>query len=184
MKIGRYYVLSFRPVGGMLYVADLRHGDADISHLFGNGYRIQVPFVVAVPNHDGRVLPYFHTAFDVPILSAELGAAVKDLAGDDVELVPVRGIGRERCSLNVPRVVDCVDEHRSQFVRVGADVRPDRADWYKYFDHMCIAASRLSDEVKVFMPARWSGIIVCAAVRERMLTVGCEGAVFTRVEVV
>src|SRR5690606_11731371 len=89
--------------------------------------------LTASDDGSGSAVDFSLTSFGVPIVSEGLRSDLESLAGDDVQWVPVSVSGRVGYFvLNVLRLVRCLDESRSEFVKwtVG-DGRPDRVGGYR-----------------------------------------------------
>jgi hypothetical protein len=76
------------------------------------------PALQTTVSHAGRELDFRLTSFSVPVARSSLAAAIEALGGDDVQRIPLvipRFDGFE--VVNALRVVNCLDESRSEFMK-------------------------------------------------------------------
>lgn len=129
----------------------------------------------------GRPLEFSLTSFAVPFVTPALGKAIVAAAGDDVQLVPVRiASSPEMAILNVVRVLPCLDEQRSAFVKwTAADHRSDLAGQYRQITKLSLDRAAIPPDVGVFRI--WGSlveIVVADRLKAAMEQVGCFGLTF------
>lgn len=138
--------------------------------------------VPSIPvTHAGRVLDFSLTSFAVPVATKKLADAVSGVAGGDVQLIPVCiGTQQEMVVLNALRVVRCLDETRSEFVKwTKQDHRPDLAGQYRQITRLVLDGAAIPPDAQVFrIDGSLVELVVSEHVKEAMETVGCLGAKF------
>src|SRR5438045_7142107 len=71
-----------------------------------------------IVSHPGRVLDFTLTSFNVPVATSNVVDAIRGIAGADVQYLPVDIAGQPGMTvLNALRVVRCLDERRSEFIK-------------------------------------------------------------------
>ncbi|HYV47712.1 MAG TPA: DUF1629 domain-containing protein [Myxococcaceae bacterium] len=94
----------------------------------------------------GNPLDYTMADSGMPIASQRAAAIFREIAGPDVELIPVtvEGESEPYFIVNAIHAVDCVDEARSEGIRRWGpeDGRPERIGDYKPFDKLRIDPTR------------------------------------------
>lgn len=132
-------------------------------------------------SHAGRQLDFFLTSFAVPIATVRLAGAVAGVAGADLQRIPVlidNATGYE--VLNALRVIKCVDEQRSEFIKwTKDDHRADKAGQYRSVTRLLLDAKLVPEHAQIFRIDGWKVcLIVSEAVKGVMEEVGCFGASF------
>jgi len=149
------------------------------------GVRFDSTVVPVVPvTHAGRVLDFTLTSFAVPVVTADLASAVRVVVGSDIQLVPVSiGSLEGMVALNVLRVLRCVDETRSEFVKwTEHDHRSDLAGQYRRITRLVLDGPTLPADAHAFrIENSLVEIIVSERVKEAMVSRGCLGAKFIEV---
>ncbi len=133
---------------------------------------------------DGQPLDFTLTSFNLPIVSRPLARSMKELAGTDLEVLPVELDSHPGYfALNPLLVVECLDEKRTHFLKWKAeDGRPDRVGQYRSVTDLYIESSRVPDRAHVFRVAGWEvALVVSETMRGVMENAGARGAVFTAV---
>lgn len=149
---------------------------------FRVGLRFDSAEVVNIPvTHAGRALEFSLTSFAVPVTTKKLAEVVSVLAGGDVQLVPVCIAAHTgMVVLNALRVVRCLDESRSEFVKwTRQGHRPDLAGQYRQVTRLVLDASVIPADARVFrIEGSLVELVVSERVKEAMESAGCLGAKF------
>ncbi|MBK8254928.1 MAG: hypothetical protein IPK82_20000 [Polyangiaceae bacterium] len=166
------------------HVGEITLSDGSEPHL-----RIGVPLDSDLPlraavHHEGPALEFSLTSFAVPIATEKLAKVVRNLAGADVQCLPLEIEGHERrVVLNVLRIVNCVDERLSKFTKwTLKDHRADLAGQYHSITRLILDTNRIPKDAHIFR--LWGfrvALIVSEELREAMQHVGCKGADFREV---
>jgi hypothetical protein len=130
------------------------------------------------------MLDFTITSFAVPVMTERVAAVVESIAKEDVQLVPVTISGqRGMVVLNVLRVISCVDEQRSEFVKwTENDHRRDLAGQYRQLPKLVLDAGTIPDNVHVFRVAGFLvQLLVSETVKIAIERVGCPGAQFIEI---
>lgn len=129
----------------------------------------------------GRTIAFNMGAFDMPVVSTEIGNVLTKIAKADIELFPVT-VGPSKQKgweiLNAVQQIHCVDEKASQFTRFGKDapqkrligkyemflklrIDPDKAAGHHVFRiEDWVVALIVSDDVRrALMPIKNLGIV-------------------------
>lgn len=137
--------------------------------------------LAATVSHAGRVLDFSLTSFNVPIATSRLANAIANVAGSDVQCLPVSVAGQAGMTvLNALRVVRCLDETRSEFMKwTKEDHRADLAGQYRQVTKLVLAPGAVPSDAHFFRVEGWSvALLVSEAVKVAMERVGCVGAKF------
>jgi hypothetical protein len=132
-------------------------------------------------SHPGRVLDFSLTSFNAPVATSSIADAVRGIAGSDVQCLPVDITGQPGMTvLNALRVVRCVDETRSEFIKwTREDHRADLAGQYRQVTKLVLAPDGVPFDAHFFRVEGWLvALIVSEAVKEAMERVGCMGVKF------
>ncbi len=135
---------------------------------------------------EGRNLAFSQTSFGVCVASPRLALAIALVAGTDLQRLPVAIPGHGDFEILQPtRAIDCLEESQSEFVKWKAgDHRADLEGHYRMVTRVVVAPDRIPSDGQFFRMARWHvALIVSDAVRQAMLSAGCEGAIFDPVDV-
>jgi len=129
----------------------------------------------------GRVLDFSLTSFAVPLATRQLGEAIGAIAGPDAQVLPVRIADQSgMVVLNSVRVVKCLDEARSEFIKwTKQDHRADLAGQYRQVTRLVLDPGAIPADAHFFRVEGWLvALIVSEAVKDAMERVGCLGAKF------
>jgi hypothetical protein len=132
-------------------------------------------------SHPGRVLDFTLTSFNVPVVRGRVADAVRGVAGSDVQCLPVDIAGQPgMIALNALRVVRCLDETRSEFIKwTNEDRRADLAGQYRQVTKLVLAHDAVPTDAHFFRVEGWLvALVVSEAVKEAMEGIGCLGAKF------
>jgi hypothetical protein len=146
----------------------------------GIRYDGQTPIETTVRDR-GEPCDFTVTAFNVPIATTELANAIEAVASSDVQLVPLAIEAHPRFfALNSIRVVSCVDESRSEFVKwTAGDQRADKTGQFKQVSKLVLNRSAIPSDAHFFRIEGWRvALVVSADVMTAMVRVGCVGAKF------
>ena len=136
--------------------------------------------------HIGYVLDFCRTSFGVPIATKALADAIKSVANSDVQCLPITISGQTGMMvLNALRLICCIDERRSEFLKFAEDdpVRPDLAGQYRQVTRLVLNRNAIPADVHFFRIMYWEvALIVSEVVKDAMERVGCYGAEFVELE--
>jgi len=94
----------------------------------------------------GRPIDYTMADRGMPVASERAAAVLREVASNDIELIPLEVEGRSEpyFIVNAIHAVDCVDEKRSEGLRRWGpeDEEPERIGDYKSFDRLRVDPSR------------------------------------------
>lgn len=134
--------------------------------------------------HKGNPIEFCLTSFAVPVAAATLAGAVSSVAGADVQRLPLAINGWQGFEvLNVLRVVECLDEQRSEFLKwTERDHRADLAGQYRMVTKLLVDQSGIPAGTHAFRVKGWLvALVVSENVKDAMETAGCKGAKFVPV---
>lgn len=134
----------------------------------------------------GLALEFSLTSFGVPLASAAVSRAVAAAAGSDVECLAVSIAGQTGLMvLNAVRLIRCIDESRSEFVKwTTDDHRADLAGQYRQVTRLALDSAKVPSDAHFFRIEGWPvALIVSDRVRAAMEHTGCLGAKFLNVSV-
>lgn len=116
----------------------------------------------------GTALDFTLTAFAVPVASRSLAEAFGQIAGTDLQRIPVRVGSREDYEILVAtRRVQCLDEQRSDFIKwTEADGRPDRIGQYRSVPKIRLNATLIPPGTHAFRLEGWRVVLIVS--REMM----------------
>jgi hypothetical protein len=132
----------------------------------------------------GKPLDYCLTSFAVPIGRTSLAQAIASVASGDLQRIPVEIPGHEGFEvLNAIRVLKCLDEGRSEFVKwTEKDHRADLAGQYRMVTTLKLLAGEVPRNAHFFRVEGWLiALVVSEDVKEAMERIGCLGAKFVEV---
>ena len=138
----------------------------------------------AVVSSGSVELDFCLTSFAVPVARSSVAAAIERLAGEDVERIALRIPGRTGFeALNVLRVVECLDERRSDFIKWTAhDHRADLAGQYRQVTNLRVSVESIPESAHIFRIGGWKiAIVVSEALKSEIERAGSHGATFTDV---
>lgn len=130
----------------------------------------------------GQPLDFSHAAFGIPVVHARIASIFRELAAQDVQLLPVEleGHPEQYLILNATRVVKCIDDQASEEVRYWKpeDGRPEKTGQYRAVYGMRIDPSRVGN-AKVFRTWGWTvALIVSEELKEALEGIGATGMKF------
>jgi hypothetical protein len=141
--------------------------------------------VPSVPvTHIGHVLDFSLTSFGVPIATSQIADVVAAVAKDDVQVVPVNIAGQSGMAvLNALRVVHCVDEARSEFIKwTKDDHRSDLMGAYRQVTNLVLDRVRIPADAHFFRVGGWVvALIVSEAVKTAIERLSVTGTKFDAV---
>lgn len=135
--------------------------------------------------HVGQVLQFCLTSFAIPIATQSLADAIAYVAGADVQCIPITIANQTgMVVLNAVRIVQCVDERQSKFVKwTEHDQRPDKVGKYHCFNKLVLDNATIPPDAHFFRIKDWTvALIVSETVKTAMERVGCYGAEFIELE--
>lgn len=151
------------------------------------GIRFDSPQTPVIPvTHAGRALDFTLTSFAAPVAKRGLAVAVAAVAGTDVQCIPVNIADHaDMVVLNALRVLRCVDERRSDFVKwTKLDHRADLAGQYRQITKLVLDATAVPNNAHFFrIDGSFAELIVSEAVKNAMDRVGCLGAKFIDLQI-
>lgn len=153
--------------------------------IFTYGKSVAPPGALTVPiTKHGVMLKLSFAAFDVPVVSREVGEIIGTFAADAVERFPVKvGDIVDRYEvLNVTCRHDAVDRERSRYLLWGPeDGRPDKLGTFRQLYPMVFR--RDIQPPHIFRVKEWeAALIVSAELMEALGGAGLEGAKFKPVQ--
>lgn len=141
----------------------------------------------ATVTHAGYTLEFCLTSFAVPIATKALAEAIKRTAPLDVQCIPAMIAGQAgMVVLNVTRLIQCVDEQRSEFEKwTERHGRPDKLGKFYYISKLILTRNAIPHDAHFFRIADWDvALVVSEVVKDAMERVGCYGAEFRELEMV
>jgi hypothetical protein len=174
-------------------------GRWELGHpLDGNGQKLEDPWqfrlgqTVTPDQHiripvklAGTALDYSHAAFSIPIVQVRAASLFRELAPEDVQLIPVESDNHtpSLLILNATRLVKCIDDTASEEVRywTAEDGSPGKVGTYSSVSGMRIHPAKV-EGLKVFRTWGWTvALIVSEDIKEAMEREGITGTKFTDV---
>jgi hypothetical protein len=125
---------------------------------FRQGRRVELRGSLRAPIiTQGIALDFTQTVGVVPILSGRIANAIRDIIKDHTQLFPVQIDGHHGFEvLNVTRLVHCVDEERSDFLKwKEEDKRPDLLGHYRMIRRLRLDPARIPQTLHVFRIMGW-----------------------------
>jgi len=129
----------------------------------------------------GTPLEFCLSSFGVPIAKKRLALAIREAAGGDLQLLHVDIPGcLDFYALNCVRIVDCLDEGKSEFVKwTKADHRSDLAGEYRMVTKLIVDPIRIPSHAHFFRIKGWTiALIVSERIKTAMELCGSFGAKF------
>lgn len=155
--------------------------------VFTSGERISPPGRVRIPlSRPGRSLDFTSAGVGLtPILSARTAAVFRELAPDDIQLLPVEVEGQTEpyFLLVVARTVRCIDDAACEEVQLWAsdDGRPEKVGQYRSVSGLRIDKSKVGD-ARVFRLWGWnSALIIDEEIKDALEQTGIVGGRFDEV---
>jgi hypothetical protein len=180
----RYFKLSDDvAIDGRWHIAEVTTNDGwepDLS----DGSRFGGGGLTGAVSHRGNPLDFCLTSFAVPIARTPVAQAIEAIAHGDVERIPVAIVGHLGFEvLNARRVIECLDEGRSEFAKwTKDDHRPELAGHYRMVVGLKVRSNEIPPDAHFFRVARWKvALIVSEHVKLAMERTGCRGARFVDV---
>lgn len=136
-------------------------------------------------SHPGRVLGFTLTSFNVPVVTSSVADAVHGVAASDVQCLPIEIAEQAGMMvLNALRVVRCLDETRSEFIKwTSHDHRAELAGQYRQVTRLALAPGTVPADAHFFRVEGWLvALVVSEMVKEAMERVGCLGAKFVQLQ--
>lgn len=177
----RFYQLRDQVFTGRWHLGEVTRADGTEPRLRAGSHFNGEGTLFASVTHPGMVLEFCLTSFAVPVASGVLARVVSSAAGPDVQCIPVTIDGNPGMYvLNVVRVVRCLDESRSEFLKwTDRDHRADLAGQYRQVTKLAIDPDAIPSDAHFFRISGWEvAIILSQDVKEAMERVGCVGAEF------
>ncbi|MBK8254537.1 MAG: hypothetical protein IPK82_17955 [Polyangiaceae bacterium] len=141
--------------------------------------------LLAKVHYDGPALEFCLTSLSVPVTTKRLAAVMVNLAGGDLQVIPLqvitpRASSVERVVLNAIRKIRCLDEDRSKFTKWTVnDHRADLAGQYRQVTKLVVNPTAIPPDVHIFRIEGWEvALIVSETLKNAMEQAGCHGAVF------
>lgn len=132
----------------------------------------------------GKPLDFCLSSFAVPVVRRGLADAIKAVAPDDVQRLPVEIPGHAGFEVLITlRVIKCLDEHLSEFTKWTVnDHRADLAGQYRMVTRLRVRPEAIPATVNLFRIEGWLiGLIVSEPIKRAMEASGCIGARFVEV---
>lgn len=135
--------------------------------------------------YEGIRVDWTFSDFDLPIITAEVGELLSDLAPVDIQRIPLRlrGGPSNLEILNIVHVVDCIDEKRSkiQWFQEGNSVRPDLAGQPEMITDLRVIPSAI-EPFDLVRPKGWEiAIVISERISSALAKHGVSGIGFTSV---
>jgi len=151
---------------------------------YGKVYEGTAPQSVPV-QQNGKRIAFCLAAFDMPVVSNEIAAMLRDVAAKDCEFFPisVESTNLGMSIVNVVRRIKCVDESRCEHVMKWRpeDNRPDRLGSYRSIGGLRIDPSKTNGH-HAFRIFGWEvALIVSEVIRAKLETIENLGIVFDEV---
>jgi hypothetical protein len=175
-----YRLLDDVQIPGRWHLGETRSPDGDEKWLDG-GEPCEEDEVVVEVTHPGVVLDFSLTSFNAPIATRALALAIASIGGADIQLVRASIAGQVGFDLlNAVRVVSCLDERQSEFIKWKAgDHRSDLIGQYRQVTRLVLDPTRIPPGAHIFRVDGWRvALIVSEKLRSEMERVGCRGARF------
>lgn len=129
----------------------------------------------------GMPLDFTLTAFVVPIASSRLTDAFARIAASDFQRVPVTVGGKRGYEIvNATKVVQCVDENRSEFIKwTELDGRTDLVGQHRMFAKLLIDPGLVPSSVHLFPIYLWEvALIASEELMEAARSINATGPLF------
>jgi hypothetical protein len=114
----------------------------------------------------GVPLDFSLTGINVPVISARFAEVLRPVVGADVQFIPTQVGDRHGYEImNVLRLIDCIDESRSEFIKwTEKDHRADLAGQYRAVPKLKLASERIPSNVNIFRIKYWTVAIIVSDV--------------------
>jgi hypothetical protein len=135
-------------------------------------------------HHGERVLDFCLTSFAVPVARRHIADAIGAVAGSDLQSIPLSIPGTAGMMvLNATRVVRCLDESRSEFIKwTIQDHRSDLAGQYRQVTKLVVEPKSIPDNAHFFRIEGWLiALVLSEAVKSALTEAGCLGGQFVEV---
>jgi hypothetical protein len=140
-------------------------GFVDYEFTMGRPARIRGRPIVEL-QYPGVPLDFSLTGFNVPVVSARFAEGVKPVVKDDIEFIPTQVGDRHGYEImNVLRLVECIDESRSEFTKwTEKDERPDLLGHYQMVPKLRIIPENIPPDLHIFRIKYWDVVIIVSDV--------------------
>lgn len=168
-------------IPGRWHLGEVTYADGS-EPMLREGLRLEYSAPLEVELQEpGRILDFSLTSFAVPVARTALANAIAGLAGADVQCIPLHIVGAPgMLALNALRLIRCVDESRSKFVKwTAADHRSDLAGQYRSISRLVLDAQRVPRDAHLFrITDDYVTLVGSEELKNVMESVGCVGARF------
>lgn len=151
---------------------------------FTEGRPVDVRPVSLPIRQPGTPLDFTMADYEMPVANARAARIFQRLAGDDVQLIPIRVEGQsdDYFIVNATHALACVNEKACEEVTFWTkdDFRPDLAGTYKSIVGLRIDPSRVSGH-HLFWVKDWVQLIASETIKDAFEKEGIVGAKFTPV---
>ncbi len=141
--------------------------------------RLRIPIEIA-----GKPLDFSETNSRIPVVHVKVAPVFKELAGDDVQLIPVEVEGQpdQYLILVATHVIACIDEKSSRIrLWTHEDGLPDMVGQYASVRDMRIDRTQVG-AAKVFRPKGWEvALTVSGDIKDALERMGATGTKFEEV---
>jgi hypothetical protein len=180
-----YRLLDDVNIQGRWHLGDLTQCDAGAALELWRGSSVSDGILAQVEiTHPGKALQFCLTSFGVPVAERRLACAIMENASENLQVFGVTVPGyRDFNVLNSVRVLKCLDETRSSFVKwTISDHRPDLAGQYRMVTNLRIDSRQVPPDAHFFRVEGWlTALIVSEKIKSTMESCGCFGAKFQNV---
>ncbi|KAB2964110.1 MAG: hypothetical protein F9K16_05110 [Thermoanaerobaculia bacterium] len=179
-----YELLDEYVLDGRCYFAGLREAEVGVCNPdhFVRGESVDTKTPLTISIREGSIPLDFSLAdFDVPVLTARAAKVLGSIAGDSIQLLRARSEvgGEDLFVMNVLRIVECLDEGRSEFAKWKLDDhRPDKMGQYRQVSRLRVDPRRARGQV-ILRVAGWrTAIVVSKVVKDAFEMAGLIGGTF------
>lgn len=164
---------------------DGKEREVDDPWQFTAGRAIQLSGRLKIPIEiEGRALDFTMAGLSIPVVHVRVANVFLELAGNDVQLIPVDipGYPEQYLILVATCLIKCIDEKASKVqFWMPEDGLPHKVGTYYAVDDLHIDKSRVGD-AKVFRLDGWRGtLIVSGDIKDALEGIGATGTKFVEV---
>ncbi|NTX67194.1 hypothetical protein HUA74_41750 [Myxococcus sp. CA051A] len=165
---------------------DISGREVDDPWMFRKGQAVTAPGHLMLPvEREGKALDFSLIGFSTPLVHSRVAAVFVELAGSDVQVIPVEIPGHADGFriLVAARLLPCIDEVASERVErwTAEDGRPEKVGQYRDVRGLRIDPAQVGD-AKVFRPWGWSiALIVSEDIKQALERLGATGTHFIEV---